>query len=50
MSVVPVTVTKCVVASMSVVTVAVTVNVTVNVTKCVVASMSTLICSRTSGP
>ena len=38
MSVVPVTVTKCVVASMSVVTVA----VTVNVTKCVVASMSTI--------
>ena len=50
MSVVSVTVTKCVVASMSLVTGTVTVNVTVNVTKCVVASMSTLSYPRTSGP
>ncbi len=50
MSVVSVTVTKCVVARMSVVTSTVTVNFTVNVTNCVVASMSTLSCPRTSGP
>ena len=42
MSVVSVTVTKCVVASMSLVTGTVTGAVTVNVTKCVGASMSTL--------
>jgi hypothetical protein len=50
MSVVSVTVTKCVVASISVLTGTVTVNFTVNVTKRVVASMSTLSCPRTSGP
>ena len=49
MSVVSVTVTKCVVASMSLVTGTVTVNLTVNVTKCVVASMRTLSYPRTSG-
>src|SRR5271166_772184 len=45
MSVVSVTVTKCVVASMSLVTGTVTGAVTVNVTKCVGASMSTLSCN-----
>jgi hypothetical protein len=50
MSAVSVTVTKCVVASMSVVTGTVTVNLTVNVTKCIVARMSTLSYPRTSGP
>ena len=50
MSVVSVTVTKCMVASMNVVAGTVTVNLTVNVTKCVVASMRTLSYPRTSGP
>ena len=50
MSVASVTVTKCVVARMSVVTGAVTVNFTVNVTRCAIASMSALSYPRTCGP
>ena len=46
MNVVSVTVTKCVVASISVLTG----TVTVNFTKRAIASMSTLICPRTSWP